>query len=123
MHFQRQCLFRFYSSTSSALMLEDNVFDESSKSHYTNFVINRPAPHVPATRRELFPLVSRVFKSLSWSVAREGLRVGLRVMGFLIQSIALGSSFTRLLWRGCVWKCGLCLEILLASVMRLNMIH
>ncbi|KAG5067771.1 hypothetical protein JHK85_000148 [Glycine max] len=67
-HFQRQCLFRFYSSASSALMLEDHVFDESPKSH---FVINRPAPHVPATRSELFPLVSRVFKSLSWSVARK----------------------------------------------------
>ncbi|KAK7294221.1 hypothetical protein RJT34_17108 [Clitoria ternatea] len=62
--FRRQCFIRFHSSaSSSALMLEDQVFDQSPKI-CTNFEFNR-------ARRELFPLVGRVFKSLNWRVASE----------------------------------------------------
>ncbi|MED6219216.1 hypothetical protein PIB30_033830 [Stylosanthes scabra] len=68
------CFLRLYNSASSALVLEDQVFDESPKPEpnaVVDFGVTRSVPRVPTTGSELFPLVTKVFKSLNFRVARE----------------------------------------------------
>ncbi|KAF5729727.1 putative Tetratricopeptide repeat-like superfamily protein [Tripterygium wilfordii] len=63
----------FYHSATSALMLEEQVFDESPAIH--SRVINNcsgPRTRVGIPKRpKLFPLAVRVVKSLNWEVTRE----------------------------------------------------
>ncbi|XP_020981412.2 pentatricopeptide repeat-containing protein At1g63330-like [Arachis duranensis] len=74
LHPGQRCLSRLYNSASGALMLEDQVFDESPKfepNAVVDFGVTRSVPRVPTTGSELFPLVGKVFKSLNFRVARE----------------------------------------------------
>jgi hypothetical protein len=59
LHFHQQTFFRFYSPSSSALMLQPETEIP---------IFNAP---LPKTTTKLSRLVSKVFKTLNWGVARE----------------------------------------------------
>ncbi|KAK9275697.1 hypothetical protein L1049_022964 [Liquidambar formosana] len=70
---RERCFVRVYYTASSALLLEDHVFDSSSNDEFDvvgECNVSRDSLKFHR-KRMLYPLVVSVFKSLDWKVARE----------------------------------------------------